>query len=72
MPIKNGGRRKTKRYELIVSRLLDDMLFVFGGIALILWSKNRSKKHPYAGYRQEVSWIDVVAAKKGFELAKEI
>ena len=48
------------------------LAFVFGGIALILWSKNRSKKHPYAGYRQEVSWIDVVAAKKGFELAKEI
>ena len=30
MPIKNGGRRKTKRYELIVSRLLDDMLYRIG------------------------------------------
>lgn len=48
------------------------LAFVFGGIALILWSKNRSKNHPYAEYRQEISWIDAVAAKKGFELAKEI
>ena len=49
------------------------------GSRICLWrhctntlEQESGQKHPYAGYRQEVSWIDAVAAKKGFELAKEI